>query len=79
MKNFQNEDYFDFTTVEEVPEDFSSEKRSCPHCGKPIPADSLFCLFCGERISPKSKAKWLILVPLLILIATFLFWIFSYD
>jgi len=71
-----NQDYFDFNEVNELPEDFSSKKKECSHCGKSISVNSIFCLFCGERVSPKRKGNWLILVPLLILIIAFLFWIF---
>ena len=79
MMDLDNEDYFDFNTVDELPEESFPEKKSCLHCGKSIPADNLFCLFCGEETQPKRKGNWLILVALFILIAALLFWLFYYD
>jgi hypothetical protein len=52
-----NHDYFDFTTEDELPEEHSKDMRRCPHCDKPIPADSLFCLYCGEPVPPVKKDK----------------------
>ncbi len=69
-------DYFDFTTKEELPEEHSEDTRECPHCKKPIPADSLFCLYCGEAVSPSNKKNiWAAALVIFVLIA-FLCWIF---
>ncbi|MFH1678422.1 MAG: zinc ribbon domain-containing protein [Candidatus Omnitrophota bacterium] len=71
-----NVDDFDFTTESELPERHSSQMKQCPACFNPIPDDSLFCLYCGEPVSPRKKKKWVILVVFLVLTA-FLFWVFS--
>ena len=73
--HINNEDYFDFEVENELPEERSQDMKKCPHCGKPIPDDSLFCLYCGEPVSSTNKNKWLILLVFLILIV-FLLWIF---
>jgi predicted nucleic acid-binding Zn ribbon protein len=73
--DLNNRDYFDFTTEEELPEEHSKDMRNCPHCDKPIPADSLFCLYCGEPVSRGKKNKWVVLIVVFVLIA-FLLWIF---
>ena len=70
-----NLDYFDFTTEDELPQEPSKDMKACPHCNKPIPADSLFCLYCGESTSPVKKHKWMVMVILFVLIA-FALWIF---
>jgi predicted nucleic acid-binding Zn ribbon protein len=62
-------DYFDFTVEDELPEEYSKNMKECPHCNKPIPADSLFCLYCGERIWPVKKKIWLITAVVIVLIA----------
>jgi predicted nucleic acid-binding Zn ribbon protein len=64
-----NQDYFDFKTIDELPEEYSKQERNCPHCGKPIPADSLFCLYCGEPILSSKKNKWVVLVVIFLLVA----------
>ena len=69
----EEEDYFDFSIEEDLPEEQSPKKRQCPHCGKPIPADSLFCLFCGQAVSQGNKKIWVIVVVILVLIS-FLLW-----
>ena len=71
-----NYEYFDFRAEEELPEEHSEKKRGCPHCGKPVPFDSLFCLYCGEALSPEKKSRWLILVAALVLVALLLWVIF---
>jgi len=75
MMNSDNRDYFDFTTEEELPEEHSGDIRKCPHCDRPISADSLFCLYCGESVLSAKKNKWTILVAVFVLIA-FLSWLF---
>ena len=55
------------------------QAKECPHCGKPVLANSFFCLYCGERVFEKSGllgklAYWtkqgkLILVVALVLFA----------
>lgn len=75
--SLKNEDYFDFTTEEELPEEYSKNMKSCPHCNKPIPADSLFCLYCGGQVSPGKRNLWMVLVALFVLIA-FILWIFLF-
>ena len=32
----------------------STQKKTCPKCGRILPKDSEFCQFCGERVSVKS-------------------------
>lgn len=64
-----NQDYFDFTTEQELPEEHAKHMRECPHCNKPIPADSLFCLYCAEPVSSGKKNKWMILLVIFVLIA----------
>ena len=70
-----NLDYFDYKTEDEIPEEPAKLMRKCPHCDKPIPADSLFCLYCGESVSPAKKNALMAIVAIFVLIA-FLFWIF---
>ena len=71
-----NQDYFDFTTRDELPEEHSQEMIRCPHCEKPVPKNSLFCLYCGESIAPIiKKDKWVVIVIILVLVA-FALWIF---
>lgn len=60
---------FEFKTVDEVPEEQSSQKRDCPHCGEPISADSLFCLYCGQPVSLVPKSKWIVWVALFVSLA----------
>ena len=62
-------DYFDFITKDELPEEHSKETKRCPQCDKPIPADSLFCLYCGKSVSPGKRDKWIVFVVLFLLIA----------
>lgn len=76
MMDSGNQSYFDFTTKDELPEEHSPQKRSCPHCSKPIPIDSLFCLFCGEPVSSAKKHRNLVWVVFIILI-TLLFLILA--
>ena len=78
MMNSENQDYFDFTTQEELPDEYTIQKRNCPFCSKPIPADSLFCLYCGEPVSDSkdsNKNKWIVFLVFFVLIAL-LFWMF---
>ena len=28
--------------------------RRCPHCGRPIPIDAIYCPYCGKDFSPKT-------------------------
>jgi len=69
-----NDDYFDFATKDELSEVYSPKKRQCPNCSKPIPTDSLFCLYCGEPVSLGKKKGWLILLVLFVLLA-FVLWV----
>ncbi len=73
--DFDRHTDFDFKTVNELPEEHSPKMTPCPYCSKPIPTDSLFCLYCGEPVSSSRKNKWVVLVALFALIAL-LFWIF---
>lgn len=68
-----NNDYFDFEAEGELPEGHSQDSKMCPHCGKPIPADSLFCLYCGQRVWPSRKNIWVVLIAILVL-AAFITW-----
>ena len=67
-------DYFDFELKEELAEEYSEEKINCPHCQRPISVDVLFCLYCGESVSPGKKNNWVVLVALLVLFA-FILWV----
>ena len=53
------EDNFNFKEIPEEPEtlDFS-KKVLCPHCKKPIPHDSILCLFCGEEVHNPKSYSW---------------------
>ncbi|MFH1577954.1 MAG: zinc-ribbon domain-containing protein [Candidatus Omnitrophota bacterium] len=66
---FNNSDCFDFEKETELPDKGSSPRKPCPNCAKPIPGDALFCLYCGEPVSPAGKNKWVILVVVFSLIA----------
>lgn len=68
-----NNDYFDFETENELPQGHSQDLKKCPHCGKSIPADSLFCLYCGGSVSSRKKNIWAALLVILIL-AAFIMW-----
>ena len=76
MMHSEDQDYFDFSIEEEVPEELSSDKKACPHCKQPIPKDSLFCLFCGEPATKTKKGNWIILVALIVLIV-FIVWVLA--
>ena len=71
-----NHEYFDFRSEEELPEEYSGKKIDCPHCNRPVAAESLFCLYCGEALSPERKSSWLAVVAVLVLIALLLWLIF---
>ncbi len=72
---FNEEDNFSFSGEDEFYEQPSSKKRSCPHCQNPIPADNLFCLFCGEAITPLgNKRRWIFVVAVILILA-FALWI----
>lgn len=73
--NSDNHDYFDFTTQQELPEEQTSQMKPCPNCKQPIPANRLFCLYCGEPVSERGKNRWVALVALLVLVA-FIFLVF---
>lgn len=66
------EDKFDFKELSESPEtlDFS-KKVLCPHCKKPIPHDSTFCLFCGEEVYSTTKSyswvSWVVIALVVII------------
>ena len=70
----ENSDYFEFVEKNELPEQQSSHMKQCPHCLKPIPEDSILCLYCGEAISKRTKNKWAVLIVIFVLVA-FLIWI----
>ena len=70
-----NLDYFDYKIENEMPGEPTKLMRKCPHCDKPIPADSLFCLYCGESVSAVKKNTWMVMVVMFVLIA-FVLWIF---
>ena len=61
----ENEEYFDFETVDEYPEELDYQNlKPCPHCKKPIPSNATMCLYCGEPVEqhhPESKGwiKWI--------------------
>jgi predicted nucleic acid-binding Zn ribbon protein len=64
-----NYDYFDFSTEQELPEEQASQMKPCPHCKQPIPAHSLFCLYCGEAVTSSRKHRWMIIVAIFVLVA----------
>ncbi|MGD9014405.1 MAG: zinc ribbon domain-containing protein [Candidatus Omnitrophota bacterium] len=70
-----NQDYFDFTSEQELPEEDSPKMRPCPNCAQPIPTNCLFCLYCGQPVSQYKKNRWVALVAILVLVA-FIFLIF---
>lgn len=69
-----DKDYFDFRLEEESAEEYSEEKKNCPHCQRPVSVDALFCLYCGDTVSPDKKNKWIVLVVLLVLFV-FILWV----
>ncbi|MFH1339198.1 MAG: zinc-ribbon domain-containing protein [Candidatus Omnitrophota bacterium] len=73
MMHTDNDGYFNFKAESELPEEHSQDMKKCPHCGKPIPVDSLFCLYCGEAVPAGKKNIWMILLMILIL-AAFIMW-----
>jgi len=64
-----NQDYFDFTSEQELPEENSSGMKPCPNCAQLIPANRLFCLYCGQPVSQYKKNRWVVLVVILVLAA----------
>ena len=63
-----DEDYFDFQTVDEQPEDLDFDNlKQCPYCKKPIPQNSLFCLYCGNSLV--ERPRWIIWVSIIVIIA----------
>ena len=64
-----DEEYFEFNEVEESSEEFDFDNtKNCPHCGKPVPGGSLFCLYCGGRVSQNSHSLWFILTAIFVCI-----------
>jgi predicted nucleic acid-binding Zn ribbon protein len=56
-----DESDFDFKSLSQEPENLSFEKLiSCPHCGKPIPAEATMCLYCGETVNLSAKPAWVV-------------------
>ena len=48
-----------------------SKKVLCPHCKKPIPHDSILCLFCGEEVhNPKSHSwvSWVAIAMVVVIV-----------
>ena len=39
---------------------------NCPHCNQEIPNKSEFCIFCGEKIVQKKKARTTIILSILL-------------
>ena len=68
---FEDEAYFDFEEKQELPEELDFNRtKICPHCKKPIPADSTLCLYCGESVYyGEGKSKWMIWVAIIVIIA----------
>lgn len=66
-------DWFDFNSVSEESERLDYKNLVvCPHCKKPIPADSTNCLYCGETVCFCQSRGWIGWVAaILILILVF--------
>jgi len=62
-----DEEYFEFNEVEESPEEFDfNNTKNCPHCGKPVPENSLLCLYCGGRVSQNNHPRWFIITAFIV-------------
>jgi len=65
----QEEDYFDFEVVDEEPLDLDFENlKPCPYCKKPIPQNSLSCLYCGSSLSFYKRPKWIIWITVVVIV-----------
>lgn len=59
---------FDYESIGEEEEQLDYNKLSaCPHCKKPIPFDSLLCLYCGQSLSSFSKKSWVVIAAIIFL------------
>jgi len=62
-----DEECFEFSEAEESPEEFDFENtKNCPHCGKPVPENALFCLYCGGKVSKRRHSRWVILTAFIL-------------
>ena len=58
---YDNEERFDFESVEEYDEDLDFKNlKPCPKCKKPIPQNAISCLYCGESVSFSTRPKWIV-------------------
>ena len=72
-----NEDYFEYDTYTEAPEELDfSRLKPCPHCKKPIPEDALNCLYCGGAVDSSRVPRWVTLAAVFILLIFLAFVLF---
>ena len=51
----------------------------CPHCDRKVANDSIFCEYCGAKISKNSKTSWIVLAIVLGIAIQCLFGFFCYK
>ena len=70
---------FEYKEGQELNENLDFQKlKPCPHCKKPISADSTMCLYCGEEVSVSGKPSWVIWTAAILLLALICGSIFIY-
>jgi predicted nucleic acid-binding Zn ribbon protein len=68
---------FDFNSYQEYPEELDyNNLKPCPHCKKPIPANAISCLYCGNSVSFFRRPRWIFWVAIFVLIAFVLMFVF---
>lgn len=73
----EQEGYFDFQEHQELEEELDFKRlKDCPFCRKPIPYNSISCLYCGRSLSSSRRPKWMVWVAIIVIIAFTLLIIF---
>jgi len=74
----EDEEYFDFENKSELPEELDFKHlKPCPYCEKPIPEDSISCLYCGNSLPLSTKKPaWMAWILVFLVICTILLAVF---